>query len=340
TRHTTNRSTGSPTARRSTTASSRASPWGSSTANTIPSRRSASSRPRRRAFTICASQRRGARSRASRRLLSSRPVHRLRINDRIGSTIGLPGISGGFCMPQANGVYESVVDLIGGTPLVRIRKFEGLDRVRLYAKLEFFNPGGSVKDRIGPHMIRAAESQGKLRPGGTIIEPTAGNTGIGLALAALEKGYRVILVVPEHFSQEKQALMKALGAEIVNTPREKGMAGAIEKAKELAAQIENSFIPQQFANPANPQAHSDTTGPEIYEQLDGRIDIFVAGVGTGGTLTGTARYLKEKIPGLRAVAVEPEGSILCGGQPGPHRTEGIGVEFIPETLDTRLIDKV
>ncbi|MFO7312163.1 MAG: cysteine synthase A [Bacillota bacterium] len=243
-------------------------------------------------------------------------------------------------MPQANGVYESVVDLIGGTPLVRIRKFEGLDRVRLYAKLEFFNPGGSVKDRIGPHMIRAAESQGKLRPGGTIIEPTAGNTGIGLALAALEKGYRVILVVPEHFSQEKQALMKALGAEIVNTPREKGMAGAIEKAKELAAQIENSFIPQQFANPANPQAHYDTTGPEIYEQLQGQIDIFVAGVGTGGTFTGTARYLKEKIPGLRAVAVEPEGSILCGGQPGPHRTEGIGVEFIPETLDTRLIDKV
>ena len=243
-------------------------------------------------------------------------------------------------MPQANGVYDSIYDLIGGTPLLRIRGFEGLDKVRLYAKLESFNPGGSVKDRIGPHMIRAAEEAGLLKPGGTIIEPTAGNTGIGLALAAREKGYRLILVVPHHFSQEKQALMRALGAEIVNTPREKGMAGAIAKAKELAATMDNSFVPQQFANPANPQAHYDTTGPEIYEQLQGRIDVFVAGVGTGGTFTGTARYLKEKLPGLRAVAVEPEGSILNGGEPGPHRTEGIGVEFIPETLDTSLIDKV
>src|SRR5690606_14333636 len=162
----------------------------------------------------------------------------------------------------------------------------------------------------------------------------------GLALAAQKLGYRLILVVPHHFSQEKQALMRALGAEVVNTPREKAMAGAIERARELAAQMENAFVPNQFYNHSNPQAHYDTTGPEIYEQLDGRIDIFVAGVGTGGTFTGTARCLKEKIPGLRAGAVEPEGSILCGGQPGPHRTEGIGVEFIPETLDTRLIDKV
>jgi len=243
-------------------------------------------------------------------------------------------------MPQSNGVYESVLDLIGGTPLVRLRAFPGLDRVRLYAKLEMFNPGGSVKDRIGLHMIRAAEAAGKLRPGGTIIEPTAGNTGIGLALAAQKLGYRLILVVPHHFSQEKQALMRALGAEVVNTPREKGMAGAIERARELAAQMENAFVPNQFYNQSNPQAHYDTTGPEIYEQLGGRIDIFVAGVGTGGTFTGTTRYLKERIPSLRAVAVEPEGSVLKGGEPGPHRTEGIGVEFIPETLDTNLIDDV
>ncbi|MBO8140718.1 MAG: cysteine synthase A [Firmicutes bacterium] len=243
-------------------------------------------------------------------------------------------------MAQGNGVYESVEELIGGTPLVRIRKFDGLDQVRLFAKLESFNPGGSVKDRIGPHMLRAAEEAGRLRPGGTIVEPTAGNTGIGLALAAQARGYRLILVVPEHFSREKQALMAALGAEIVNTPAEQGMTGAIRKAQELAAKIPGAFVPQQFANPANPRAHYDTTGPEIFEQLGGRIDVFVAGVGTGGTFTGTARYLKEKIPTLRAVAVEPEGSVLKGGEPGPHRTEGIGVEFIPKTLDTSLIDEV
>ncbi len=242
-------------------------------------------------------------------------------------------------MPNPNNVYDSVLDMIGHTPLLRIRGFEGLDRVRLYAKLEFLNPGGSVKDRIGPYLLQAAEASGQLQPGGVVIEPTAGNTGIGLALAARQKGYRVIVVVPEHFSQEKRTLMAALGAEIVNTPRAAGMAGAIEKARELAAQL-GGYVPQQFANPANPQAHYETTGPEIFQQLDGRVDVFVAGVGSGGTFTGVARYLKERLPGVRAVAVEPEGSILQGGRPGPHRTEGIGVEFIPETLDTTLIDQV
>lgn len=242
-------------------------------------------------------------------------------------------------MPNPNNVYDSVLDMIGHTPLLRIRGFEGLDRVRLYAKLEFLNPGGSVKDRIGPYLLQAAEASGQLQPGGVVIEPTAGNTGIGLALAARQKGYRVIVVVPEHFSQEKRTLMAALGAEIVNTPRAAGMAGAIEKARELAAQL-GGYVPQQFANPANPQAHYETTGPEIFQQLGGRVDVFVAGVGSGGTFTGVVRYLKERLPGVRAVAVEPEGSILQGGRPGPHRTEGIGVEFIPETLDTTLIDQV
>lgn len=243
-------------------------------------------------------------------------------------------------MSNANNVYDNILDMIGNTPLLRIRNFDGLDRVRLYAKLEFLNPGGSVKDRIGPYLLEAAEAQGKLSPGGVVIEPTAGNTGIGLALAARQKGYRVIVVVPEHFSQEKQMLMAALGAEIVNTPRSAGMAGAIQRAHELAAETDGAFVPQQFANPANPRAHYETTGPEIFSQLGGRVDVFVAGVGSGGTFTGVARYLKEQRPQLRAVAVEPEGSILQGGRPGPHRTEGIGVEFIPETLDTSLIDAV
>lgn len=243
-------------------------------------------------------------------------------------------------MFKANNVYDNILDMVGNTPLLRIRNFDGLERVRLYAKLEFLNPGGSVKDRIGTYLLEAAEAAGKLPPGGVVIEPTAGNTGIGLALAARQKGYRVIVVVPEHFSQEKQALMAALGAEIVNTPRSAGMAGAIERAHELAAEMDGAFVPQQFANPANPQAHYETTGPEIFAQLDGQVDVFVAGVGSGGTFTGAARYLKEQRPQVRAVAVEPEGSILQGGEPGPHRTEGIGVEFIPETLDTSLIDGV
>ncbi|MFO7246332.1 MAG: cysteine synthase A [Thermaerobacter sp.] len=238
------------------------------------------------------------------------------------------------------GVYDHVLDLIGRTPMIRVRGFEEIpDGVEVYAKLEWYNPGGSVKDRIGAWMIRDAEERGLLRPGGTIIEPTAGNTGIGLALAAAGR-YRVIFVVPEHFSMEKQALMRALGAEIVHTPRSGGMEGAIARARALAAEIPGAWVPQQFANPANPEAHYRTTGPEIWEQMQGRVDIFVAGVGSGGTFTGTARYLKEKNPRLKAVAVEPEGSILGGGPKGPHETEGIGVEFIPETLDVSLVDQV
>ncbi|MDI3279799.1 MAG: cysteine synthase A [Bacillota bacterium] len=237
-------------------------------------------------------------------------------------------------------VARHITELIGETPLLRITSFPLPKGVEIYAKLEFFNPGGSVKDRIGLFMIRAAERDGRLRPGGTIIEPTAGNTGIGLALAAAGSGYRVIFVVPEKFAREKKELMQALGAEIVYTPTAEGMAGAIRRAQELAASIPGAFVPQQFANAANPEAHYCTTGPEIYRQLEGRVDVFVAGIGTGGTFTGCARYLKERIQPLRAVAVEPEGSILGGGPPGPHRTEGIGLEFIPETLDTSLIDQV
>ncbi|MCF6096572.1 cysteine synthase A [Thermovorax subterraneus] len=237
-------------------------------------------------------------------------------------------------------VVDDIKQLIGNTPLLRITRFPIPEGINIYAKLEYFNPGGSVKDRIGIFMLDEAEKAGVLKPGGTIIEPTAGNTGIGLAIAALGRGYRIIFVVPEKFSVEKQELMKALGAEIVHTPTEAGMEGAIEKALELSRQIDGAFIPNQFENMANPMAHYKTTGPEIYEQLGGKIDYFVAGVGSGGTFSGVARYLKEKKPAIKAVAVEPEGSILGGGPKGPHKTEGIGVEFIPKTLDVSLIDEV
>ncbi|GGE06950.1 O-acetylserine dependent cystathionine beta-synthase [Marinithermofilum abyssi] len=237
-------------------------------------------------------------------------------------------------------VYDDIKELIGNTPLVRVKGFSLPEGVNIYAKLEYFNPGGSVKDRLGMELIRSAEASGKLKPGGTIIEPTAGNTGIGLALAAVGTGYRVIFVVPEKFSQEKQQLMRALGAQVVNTPTEKGMRGAIEKAKELEKEIEGSYCPQQFANPANPEAHYKTTGPEIWDQLDGNVDIFVAGAGSGGTFMGAARYLKEKNPKVKAVIVEPEGSILNGGEPGPHKTEGIGMEFLPEYMDTSYFDAI
>lgn len=237
-------------------------------------------------------------------------------------------------------VVEDIKDLIGDTPMVRIKRFSLPEGVRLYAKLEFFNPGGSVKDRLGMALIRAGEKSGKLAPGGTIIEPTAGNTGIGLALAAIGTGYRVIFVVPEKFSQEKQKLMRALGAEVMNTPTEEGMKGAIAKARELEREIKGSYCPQQFGNPANPQAHYLTTGPEIWEQLEGKIDIFVAGSGTGGTFMGCARYLKEQNPNIKTVIVEPEGSILNGGEPGPHRTEGIGMEFLPDYMDSSYFDAI
>jgi cystathionine beta-synthase (O-acetyl-L-serine) len=237
-------------------------------------------------------------------------------------------------------VARAIQELVGRTPLLEITRFDLPEGVRLFAKLEYFNPGGSVKDRLGVELIADAERNGQLQPGGTIIEPTAGNTGIGVALAAIGKGYRVIFCVPEKFSQEKQELMRALGAEVVNTPNEKGIMGAIERAKELAAATPGAFVPQQFANPANPAAHYKSTGPEIWEQLDGQVDIFVAGAGSGGTFTGVARYLKEQNPRLRACIVEPVGSVLKGGTPGPHKTEGIGVEAIYPTLDMALVSEI
>ncbi|WP_139490757.1 cysteine synthase A [Brevibacillus dissolubilis] len=237
-------------------------------------------------------------------------------------------------------VYRNVKELIGNTPIVELTQFPLPEGVRLFAKLEYFNPGGSVKDRLGMELIRAAEESGELKPGGTIIEPTAGNTGIGVALAAVGTGYRVIFCVPEKFSMEKQDLMRALGAEVVNTPTELGIKGAIAKSKELAESIPNSFVPQQFGNPANPEAHYKTTGPEIWEQMDGNVDIFVAGAGSGGTFMGVARYLKEQNPNIKTVIVEPEGSILNGGESGPHKTEGIGMEFLPEFMDTSYFNAI
>lgn len=237
-------------------------------------------------------------------------------------------------------VYRNVKELIGNTPIVEITQFELPSEVRLFAKLEYFNPGGSVKDRLGVELIRSAEESGKLVPGGTIIEPTAGNTGIGVALAAVGTGYKVIFCVPAKFSEEKQELMRALGAEVVNTPTELGIKGAIAKAEELAASIPNSFVPQQFANPANPLAHYKTTGPEIWQQMDGQVNVFVAGAGSGGTFMGAARYLKEQDSSIKTVIVEPEGSILNGGKSGPHKTEGIGMEFIPGFMDTSYFEAI
>ncbi|MHC0035825.1 PLP-dependent cysteine synthase family protein [Pseudoneobacillus sp. C159] len=230
-------------------------------------------------------------------------------------------------------VFQNVHQLIGHTPVVAINQFPLPKGVRLYAKLEFMNPGGSVKDRLGLELLKEAVESGKLQTGGTLIEPTAGNTGIGLALAALNSGYQVILCVPEKFSIEKQELMKALGAKIIHTPTSEGMTGAITKTKELLKEIPNSYSPQQFGNPANPETYYKTLGPELWEQLDGQIDIFVAGAGTGGTFMGTAKFLKEKNPKVKTVIVEPEGSILNGGESGPHKTEGIGMEFLPDYMD-------
>lgn len=237
-------------------------------------------------------------------------------------------------------VYQNVHGLIGNTPIVEITKFPLSNGVRLFAKLEFFNPGGSIKDRLGVELLQEAFATGQLTEGGTIIEPTAGNTGIGLALAAINRNVNVILCVPEKFSVEKQELMKALGATIVNTPTEAGMKGAIEKAKELLNEIPNSYCPQQFANPANPETYYKTIGPEIWQQLEGQLDIFVAGAGTGGTFMGTAKYLKEKKKSIKTVIVEPEGSILNGGESGPHKTEGIGMEFLPGYMDTSYFDSI
>ncbi|MDC2863304.1 MULTISPECIES: O-acetylserine dependent cystathionine beta-synthase [unclassified Bacillus (in: firmicutes)] len=237
-------------------------------------------------------------------------------------------------------VYRSIHDLIGHTPLVEITRFLLPEGVRIFAKLEFFNPGGSVKDRLGRELIEDALAKGLVKPGGTIIEPTAGNTGIGLALAALEHDLQVIVCVPKKFSIEKQELMKALGATIVHTPTSQGMTGAIAKAEELLKEIPNSYSPCQFANEANPRAYYKTLGPELWEALDGHIDIFVAGAGTGGTFMGTASYLKEQNQQIKTVIVEPEGSILNGGEAGSHETEGIGLEFIPPFLIPTYFDAI
>jgi len=235
---------------------------------------------------------------------------------------------------------KSVHELIGNTPLVELTAFDLPKGVRLFAKLEYFNPGGSVKDRLGAYLVERAFQEGKLKRGGTIIEPTAGNTGIGLALAAIRYGVHAVFVVPEKFSVEKQTLMRALGAEVVNTPTALGMEGAIAKAKKLVAETPNAYFPGQFENPSNPETYYKTLGPEIWEALDGHVDVFVAGAGSGGTFMGTARYLKEKNPGLKAAIVEPEGSILNGGEPRSHRTEGIGMEFLPPFMDRTFFDAI
>ncbi len=234
----------------------------------------------------------------------------------------------------------SALDLIGETPILQLRSFDRPRAASIFAKLEFLNPGGSVKDRAALGMIQEAEKRGLLRPGSTIVEPTAGNTGIGLALVGTLRGYRVILVVPEKYSREKKQIMKALGASLVSTPTEDGMPGAVKKAQEIAAATPGGYLPQQFENPANPEVHYRTTAREIWQQMQGKIDALVLGAGTGGTITGVTRYVKERNPGVRSVLVESEGSVLGGGTAAPHKVEGIGNSFMPKILDRSLIDEV
>lgn len=237
-------------------------------------------------------------------------------------------------------VVHSTADLIGRTPMYEISSYDLPNGVRLFAKLEYLNPGGSIKDRLGFYLLQQALDSGKIKAGDTIIEATAGNTGVGLALAAIHYKLHAIFITPEKFSVEKQTLMRALGAQVINTPTELGMTGAIEKAKEVKQTIPNAYIPDQFANEWNPDTYYHTLGPEIWSDLAGAVDIFVAGAGSGGTFTGTANYLKEKNPDIKTVIVEPEGSILNGGKSGPHKTEGIGMEFLPQFMDQTLFDEI
>ena len=240
-------------------------------------------------------------------------------------------------------VYNSITELIGKTPILKANNFikDNDLKVNILTKVEYFNPAGSVKDRIASYMVKDAEEKGILKPGATIIEPTSGNTGIGLAFVAAAKGYKAIMTMPETMSIERRNLLKAYGAEIVLTEGSKGMKGAIQKADELNKEIEGSVILGQFVNPANPKAHYETTGPEIWEDTDGQVDVFIAGVGTGGTLSGTGKYLKDKKPDVKVIAVEPETSpVLSEGKAGPHKIQGIGAGFVPDTLDTEIYDEI
>ena len=237
-------------------------------------------------------------------------------------------------------VADDITQLVGETPMLKMKRLVPAGSAEIFAKLEYLNPGGSVKDRAAIGIIRRAEQEGKLAPGGTIVEATAGNTGIGLALIGVNRGYKVKLFVPENFSQEKVIIMQALGAEVTRTPDAEGMRGAISRAKELVASTAGAFMAGQFENLANPDFHYETTAHEIFEQMDGKIDAAVLGCGTCGTFSGVARYLKEKLPRVHTVAVETQGSILCGGEPGPHKVEGIGVSFIPKTFDRSVCDEI
>lgn len=238
-------------------------------------------------------------------------------------------------------MHKEITELIGGTPLVRLNRLSLPGSATIYGKVEFFNPGGSVKDRICLNMINEAERQGKLKPGGTIVEPTSGNTGIGLALIAAVRGYKLILVMPESMSMERASLLSSYGAQLVLTPAWEGMKGSIREAESLLMQNPSYFMPDQFSNPANPAMHKKTTAPEIWEALDGKIDAFVAAVGTGGTITGCGEVFKERNPKVKVIAVEPAGSpVLSGGEPGPHKIQGIGAGFIPKVLNRKILDRV